>query len=211
MEGANSKMVTRRSVRRFGLFLSFLLGGVGLCSATNITYYVNETIGAGGVTSNIVTDGTIGVLGPDIIDWDLLLNTGTTTVNLTGPLSGANSAFLDRGFCGDLTATATQLAYNFGDNSCNPGNFSYFVTSSFPQYIWCLQGEPNSCAVGPGGGEFLAVGATSVQSKSLSGTQVFATTTPNIPEPSTFALLGMGFALLGVMKLLFRGLTRTLT
>jgi len=51
---------------------------VALCSAANaanITYDVNQPIGAGGVTGDIVTNGTIGSLNPvnDIVGWNLSL------------------------------------------------------------------------------------------------------------------------------------------
>jgi hypothetical protein len=49
-------------------------------------------VGAGGVTGFIETDGTAGTLSDgNILDWNLLLNNGTTTFSLLGPLSGNNS------------------------------------------------------------------------------------------------------------------------
>src|SRR6267378_6044483 len=82
-------------------------------TATDITYTVNQTVGAGGVTGTITTDGTIGTLAAgNIIGWNLLLNSGSSTITLTGPPS-ANSNVGNFGV-DLLTASATQLFYNFG-------------------------------------------------------------------------------------------------
>jgi hypothetical protein len=61
------------------------------CWANSI-YNVGQTVGSGTVTGSITTDGTIGVLSSNnILDWNLVVNDGTNTVNLFGPLSGSNS------------------------------------------------------------------------------------------------------------------------
>ena len=71
----------------------------------DITYAVDETVGAGSATGFITTNGTIGTLDTaDILDWNLTLNDGTNPpVDLEGPASGNNSLVFLIG--SDLTAT----------------------------------------------------------------------------------------------------------
>ena len=57
--------------------LSLIFGAASLCNA-DMDYTVNLSIGAGGVTGFIETDGPIGILfDHDVVDWNLLLNGGT--------------------------------------------------------------------------------------------------------------------------------------
>ena len=73
-------------MRQFSLVL-LALGAASVCNA-DIEYNTSQTIGAGGVTGFIETDGTIGTLNTgNILDWDLLVNTGVSTFDLVGPLS----------------------------------------------------------------------------------------------------------------------------
>jgi hypothetical protein len=118
-------------------FTMALLLSVVLCSAATITYDVNRTIGAGSVTGFVETDGTIGVLSAsNILDWNLVLNEGTNpTFDILGPLSGSNSVV---GVVGaDLSATATQLLFNFSGTDSGYALFqhpSLFAGSDF----WCF-------------------------------------------------------------------------
>ena len=108
--------VSRRSLTHLALVLS----AVSLCSAAHNTHNVNLTIGAGSITGDIVTDGAMEIdLAPtDIVDWNLLLNDGTTTFDLLGPASGPNSppAFINCDPVNDfnVAASSTQLLYDFG-------------------------------------------------------------------------------------------------
>ncbi len=183
-----------------------------ICRAADITYDVNLTIGAGSVTGDIITDGTIGTLfDSDIVDWNLLVNDGTHTFDLTGPLSGDNSAF-DVTLEG-LTATATDLLYDF-DN----GNEAEFYYTGFLPVNVCFisSGAPDCTGSGYGAGEALIVcqvypgcyGSSDSDSQyaALTGTQVIAgpESSPGTPEPSTCVLLSIGFGVL-TYRLHFRG------
>jgi hypothetical protein len=94
-----------------GFIACIALLGVSQAGAT--TYNVDEVSGTVSLTGTITTDGTIGVLSTsNLTDWNLLLAIGSTTSDLTGPLSGNNSHLAIVG--SDLTATATGLFFNFG-------------------------------------------------------------------------------------------------
>ncbi|MGD1096950.1 MAG: hypothetical protein ABSB35_33780 [Bryobacteraceae bacterium] len=185
--------------------LSWVLGVASLGSATNITYTVDQTIGAGGVTGDIVTDGTIGALAQsDVVDWNLLLNDGTNTFDLTGPLSGGNSDFEDLAGPGDLSATATQLMFDFSGTSASEVNYIYFQTNGATQIAsGNLQSEVcfggiSIASICFGDEQLIVLGGPN-QVTPLSGTQVIASVSasaPGVPEPSTFA---MAFAALLVM------------
>jgi hypothetical protein len=175
----------------------FLLGSAPFCGAADITYDVSQTIGAGNVTGFIETDGTIGALGGvNIINWSLLINNTITTFDL----NSSNSFFIDRS--PDLSATATQLLYDFSGSGLS---FFYFVENSTTEStVLCYESAPGTCATASdGSGEVLYIGNAGLQFASLSGTQVIAAlsaTTPGVPEPSTLALLGAGVAVLAFRK-----------
>jgi len=79
--------------------------------AADVTYSVSQSIGAAGsVTGSITTDGSTGVLGTsNIVDWNLVLNDGT---NPTFTLAGSSNSE-EEVIGSDLTATATQLLFNY--------------------------------------------------------------------------------------------------
>lgn len=203
------------NARRLAVLL-LVLAAASLCNAANITYSVNLTIGAGGATGDIVTDGTIGSLtGSDILDWNLLVNDGSglsdATFDLLGPLSGGNAGanFSELLFVAPpLSANATQLLFDF-DYGSNVDNFVDFVgaVNNFPQYSLCFFASPDTCYPGNfGGGEDISfntfTGAGDIAPVAyLSGTQVIGTAAgSSTPEPSTLALLGAGIALLRLRK-----------
>ncbi len=105
---------------------------------------MNQTVGAGGVTGSIETDGTIGVLGSsNILTWNLLLNDGTSTFDFLGPLSGANSAIEIEG--ADLSATATQLLFSFSGSDGGIALFQAPSPGSGVDY-WRPAANDNDCA-----------------------------------------------------------------
>ena len=164
--------------------LMLALGAWGLRAAA-ITYQVDQTVGAGSVTGFIETDGTMGTLsGTNLLDWNLLLNNGTTTFDLLGPLSGSNSMFVGGG--ADLSATATQLLFNFTNTD---HGVAAFAVGGGPADFWCS--GLDACEVGTPG-ESLAIGLPA-QYTELSGTQVIASVAP---EPSTLGFLSLGVATL---------------
>jgi hypothetical protein len=100
--------------------LTFMPVGALVCDAGPITYNVNRTVGLGSITGFIQTDGTTSVplAAANIVDWKLTETDGSgNTITLTGPNSGSDSEVLLEG--NDLTATATDLYFNFsGSDRC---------------------------------------------------------------------------------------------
>jgi hypothetical protein len=144
------------------------------------------------VTGFIETDGSLGILhAGDITGWNLLLNDGTNTpVDLASPLVGGvfDSA-------SDLSATSTQLLFNFSDTS-------YFFFKGPENYIAvCFSGSGVDCleSVGAGvSGVSLDVlnPAGNTQFTIMSGIQAIASTNlSDTPETATFALLCAGVLL----------------
>jgi len=172
----------------------------------NIIYSVNRVIGTGSVTGTIVTDGATGTLAQaDILDWNLLLNDGSGTFTLLGPLSGSNSAVLLLGT--DVTATLSALLFNF---SGPPGALliQYPGIGSGMDF-WCLESANINCT-GAGVGETVDVNSPFPgQHVALQGNLVFATTGNGVPEPGTLALLGVALAGLGFARKRSRGLPPT--
>lgn len=172
--------------------MALLLSAV-FCSAAAITYNVNQTVGVGTVTGFIETDGTIGGLGTsNILNWNLLLNDGSTTFDLLGPSSGSNSAVGVSG--SDLSATATQLLFNFSGS----GYALFQAPILFSGHdLWCTQGTIQ-CTSETATGQVLTT-ADGNQFTSLSGTHVIASIS-GVPEPSTLSFLGLGMTLMGFWK-----------
>lgn len=177
--------------------LIVMLVGAVVCNASPITYNVARTIGLGSVTGFIETDGSLGVLGAgNFVDWSLLLNDGTFTYTITGPLSGNNSVAFVQG--ADTTATATQLLFDFSgfdnglllfQNGLFSGN-TYYCDGTAGNFA-CFSGE--------------TVVANNVfatfQNASRSGNVVIGTAGSSVPEPGTLMMFGSGIVgLAGILR-----------
>jgi hypothetical protein len=185
----------------------------------DITYDISRTIGTATVTGFIETDGNTGTLAiTDIVDWNLMLTNQGATLNLEGPLSGSNSVDSDSQLDSDLTASATDLLFDFG--AANAGYLLFQRTGLFGsgEQYYC-DAATNQSLVCAAGEEIVPVSifdpATYANTGSLTGTVIIASipgTTP-VPEPTALFLASTMLMLIGVglstRKRSTRALSRT--
>lgn len=181
-----------KSMRRFGgwcpaLMLSVICGSATTADAGPI-YHVNRTIGLGGVTGTIETDGTLGPLADiNLLGWTLTLDDGAGTFTLLGPSTGNNSSTAVLGSA--LTATSTGLFFDFSSSVDNVIFQNPLLGSGLN--FWCLQGTDGFCSFDPGG-EVVALIFTASQVATRAGVTQIASRTTAIAEPVTLLLLGVG-------------------
>jgi hypothetical protein len=176
----------------FGLVAAMGMMGAGIAEAAPITYHIDQAIGGGNVMGTIETDGTTGVLATgNFVAWSLTLN----GIGASYTITNADSVVLVTG--SDVTATATQLLFNFsgGDSGYllfQQGLFSgnhYYCDSA--QLGACFQGA----TVTP-----QSIFDSSAQHVPMSGNQVIATAgDAAVPEPATLTVLGLSLIGLGVI------------
>lgn len=199
--------MNRNTARRStGLHLALAMGlmllGAGVASATPITYQVNQAIGTGSAVGTITTDGALGVLvSANITDWDLML-TGLNASTLN--LKTSNSQVVVFGT--DLTATATNLFFDFGAASTGylliqapplGSGAQYDCDAAKLQSFWCSPGAsvvPGSVFDNPQTYEYVPV-----DGKQIIGTVPGGVST--VPDaPATLLLMGLGLAAIRVMR-----------
>jgi hypothetical protein len=183
------------------ILVSAAMVSPSLLRADNITYSIDQTVGAGSVTGTITTDGTIGALntggvndGPvgfagNIVAVNLVLSDGTNT----GPLSGG--IFSSAG--SDLVASATDLTFDFG--APDAGAFTlYSWYSNYDQLCYSSQ-----C----GGISIFNVGLDGqTVAMSETGTQVIGT----VPDASGLSLAGItAIGILGAFRKKFMASPRS--
>jgi hypothetical protein len=173
--------------------------------ASDITYTVDETVGAGSITGFITTDGTIGVLGiGDFDEWDLTLNDGSNpTFELLGPGLTNNSEETVAG--SDLSASATQLLYNFDASDGGAFLFESLTIGDAGPFVCWATGD---CSGNPAGVSLAAQQDEPDEIFApLSGTVAIGDATVT-PEPSSLLLFGTG--LVGFAGVLRRKFAQTL-
>ncbi len=157
------------------------------------TYTGTRAVGTGSATMSITTDDTLGALtAGNILDFTITLINGAVQSTLFGPLSGDNARVEILGNA--LTATATQLLFDFGA----PGNgYALFIGDlDIGRPSYCLQNR--NCWDQNQGEEIVNAGPnfSSFTVERQSGVQVIANTSA-VPEPASWAMMIAGFALVG--------------
>jgi hypothetical protein len=162
----------------------FLLSAFALHATT--IYTVNRSVGAGFVVGTITTDDTVGVLATsNILAWDLTVNNGSASTQLSNTLLG-NNVFVTGN---QLSATPTELLFNFDAQTVN---YLYFE-SSFANNFWCI--ESRGCAE-QSPFETVVVANNRVN-VARSGSEVIGST---VPEPSTWALVALSGSALALRR-----------
>jgi hypothetical protein len=181
----------RKNLYVLGLAISILATPIAGMAA-NITYTVNEAVGPGSVTGFITTDGAIGTLATsDLLNWNLTLKDGSGGLFvLGGPGSGGNSGEIVEG--ADLTATASQLLYNYSDadmglllfETPTPGTNGPFLC--YTSSLDCSADSSTGISLATEPGETLTVDSP------ITGTGAIAAIGTVTPEPSSLLLLASG-------------------
>jgi len=110
--------------------------------AAAITFDINQSVGQASVTGQVVTNGTIGTLtAADIVSWDLVLISGSASINL----NSQNSQLFFQGT--DLVASASELTFNFSGSG---GVLAFQKVLFSGREYWCLQSSSGPCFQGQG-------------------------------------------------------------
>ncbi|MGA2909822.1 MAG: PEP-CTERM sorting domain-containing protein [Terracidiphilus sp.] len=160
--------------------------------ADDITYAVNESIGAtGSVNGTITTDGTVGFLSAsNIVGWDLTLNDGTDTATI----NSADSAVATFGGPG-LEGSSTNLSFNY-THAEETGAALIFQESGedvFYLGAYLPFDGLNTLTISNVGGD-----EVTLYDNEPSSFVVIANVVP-VPEPGTGGLMLIGAGLLGLM------------
>lgn len=172
-----------------------LLGVAGTPAEANAIYSVDRSIAIpvfGHVTGDLVTDGTLGVLGSaNFVDWNLTIDSFLGTEALLGYQSGLNSLLLVTGNA--LTATPDGLYFDFGVTG-----LVWITNGGIPHVgsFWCLEHDFFICNLNAGE----TIGSKSVEGFLFrTGNQKIATLESTddddvvgVPEPSSVVLLAVG-------------------
>jgi hypothetical protein len=177
----------RKSMLAIALAIPAILSPAVLM-ASDITYSVSQTVGAGSVTGSITTDGNAGLLGSaDIVNWNLVVNDGT---NPSFDLLSSNSQ--EEVYGSDVTATATQLLFNY---SGGDGGFLLFenLTIGDSGPFACFD-TALDCSDTPAGISLAAESGEGDETYTpLSGNDVIGVSgLASTPEPGSLFLLGTG-------------------
>jgi hypothetical protein len=166
---------------------------MSIVPASALTYSVNLSSGANSVMGTIATDGSLGALAAaNVIDWNLSYNVGTGPILLTGPLGGGNSSFrIHLPAPTTLTATSTALSFDFAQTEYNFVRFELNGDSNvFLEFN-------NMGLLYTGivlGNEGVGIGFETI----TPATNVIGIASA-VPEPSTWAMMILGFAGVGFM------------
>lgn len=165
--------------------------------ADSFTYNVNDNFSTFSVAGTITTDSDSGVLNSsDIIGYNLTLNDGSSTLNVTP--GNSQEEVVDSGA---LTATAAGLFFDFGNTYSGQFLIQSPTFGSGTNYL-CYQGVQGGCDDYNGAHESIHIGNDGRQVQILSGNLEIASAADSaVPEPESLALFGTGlFGLVGIVR-----------
>ncbi|SRR5258708_15357602 len=186
-------------------FLALVLVSVatyGEDASANITY--DLSLGPTAI-GTITTDGHTGVLQTsNIVDFNITLSyyLGPSIMpdTLLGPLSGTpNFAQFGTDGAGNssaFTATSTSLFFDFNATVGTP----YLLFQGNNGSLLCLAGAPGNCGQGPSSIAIYVSGWANPPISEIGNVEIatLAIASP-VPEPSTWAMMILGFAGIGFM------------
>jgi hypothetical protein len=149
-------------------------------------------------TGTITTDGNTGILHTsDIIDFNITVTSPThTTGTILGPLSG-NNTILYGTYSTTTAFTATSAGLFFDFSASGVGGLTQYLIFESSSYL-CLNGASGNCNGQPSAVR-IYVSPTGVGNPAIgeSGNVEIATVASAVPEPSTWAMMLLGFAGVG--------------
>jgi hypothetical protein len=179
--------------------VAFFVSALAVCSlwgasskASNITYNVDVVSGANSIIGTVTTDGTLGSNfdTSHLVDYDLVVSIGVSSVTL---LPSNSTTFW--GFPNDSTLSTT--ATGFFDDFSQTGNRSNFDTNSpnggFSGFGFLSEG--NNPGIPPGFTLHVS-GVPDARIDEPSALFAFGSVAA-VPEPSTWAMMILGFAGVG--------------
>jgi hypothetical protein len=175
-------------MNRFILAVS-LVGVIGVSPAVASTVYdLNFVEGSFSLQGTITTDGAQGELQvSDVVDWHFTMSGFSPPLTFLGPLSGSNS-----------TLTGTDLTLS----ASSSGLFFTLPTVSFTSEAIFRVGNSGLFDIadfyGNQGGEVVFSNLTSDGVFTTTAGEQFASVAA-VPEPSTWAMMILGFAGIGFM------------
>jgi len=181
---------------KFGLVATAFIFCTAFVETASASITYDLTLGPSAV-GTITTDGSTGVLQTaNILDFNITLTVGSGTATLLGPLSGAN--YLQFGTDNQnnslaFTATPTSLFFDFAATGGTP----YLIFQGNGTYL-CFNGAVGNCSGNAGSLAIYAGGelVTHINANIEIATVAVAGA---VPEPSTWAMMILGFAGVGFM------------
>jgi hypothetical protein len=164
----------------------------------SVVYQVNFGNSTASAVGTITTDGATGPLGYlDITAFDLTLKQGLKTAEIASTTPHVGE-ILDEVGGGNLTATNTGLFFNFAGSA---SGFFYLTDHlNTTHSYFCFNASGGSCDLNPSsisiGVDLNGGGGTPFAE---TGNFQFATVASAVPEPSTWAMMILGFAGVGFM------------
>ena len=179
-------------MRKFGLKLTALSACILYAtSAQAVIYVADRTVAGGTISFSLTTDNTLGVLtAANITNYAVTITSGLN-VSTYNPGNAALTIF---GIA--LSATATDLNFNY-----NGAGNSFLVFNRGPGLgdHYCF--ETNGCTGVLNSAESFRFGQNGLfQGEQRTGNQAIASiaaVAPRVPEPATWAMMMLGFGIVG--------------